>query len=166
MRKVWGTGTLWILIAIFLLFCVTPTAFTQQNSTGSKELQYTVTVDLQELVDTVKELTRNVSALTENQKELSDNIKELTNSVSKINEKMSAIEERTKWMKDLLFVLLGGVLFTIAIPIILYFLPERGKKNTSVSKISALDEVKKENQDEAPYDTSTEDELQAERGIP
>lgn len=160
MHKVWGT--LWILITIFLMFCATPTAFAQQNSTGSKELQYTVTVDLQELVDTVKELTRNVSALTENQKELSDNIKELTNNVSKINEKMSVIEERTEWMKNLLFVLLGGVLFTIAIPIILYFLPERGKKNEIVPTVPEHNKIEPESQDETPYDIRSEDELQTE----
>lgn len=164
MHKVWGT--FWMFITILSLLCITSAAFAQQNSTGAKELQYTVTVDLQELVDTVKELTRNVSALTENQKELSDNIKELTNNVSKINEKMSAIEERTEWMKDLLFVLLGGVLFTIAIPIILYFLPERGKKNEIAPTVPEHNKIEPESQDDTPYDIGTEDELQTEGGIP
>ena len=70
---------------MLLVLCLNSTAFAQQNSTGSKELQYTVTVDLQKLVENVKDLTRNINELTNNQKELSNNIKDLTKSVNDIN---------------------------------------------------------------------------------
>ena len=71
MRKV--CSTFWILIAILLILCVTSTAFAQQKPTQAKDLQYIETVDLRELVDSIKGLTTNVSELTKNQKELTDN---------------------------------------------------------------------------------------------
>lgn len=148
--------TLWRLIIILFVLCVASTASAQQNSTESKELQYTVKVDLQELVDTMKELTRNVSALTDNQKELTDNIKELTTNVNKINEKMSVIEERTKWMKDLLFLLLGGVILTIATPIILHFLANKNKINMKTPELNQLDAIEAGSVDETEYKYQTE----------
>ena len=160
MRKVWGT--LWMLIAILLMLCVTSTAFAQQKRTEAKDLQYIETVDLRELVNTMKDLTRNVSALSDNQKELTDNIKDLTNSVNNINTKIAKIEERTTWITAILLIILAAIFGGV----VTYFFSNRGKKEKNIPKVNALDEVKKENQDETPYDISTEDDLQIEGGIP
>ncbi|MDE0315651.1 MAG: hypothetical protein OXM61_12165 [Candidatus Poribacteria bacterium] len=171
MRKVWNT--FWIPIATLLMLCVTSTAFAQQKPTQTKDLQYIETVDLRELVDTVKDLTRNVKVLSDNQKELTDNVKELTKSVDNnntrmavIETRMAVIEERTTWIRGLLYILLAAIVGAIATPIILYILSNRGKQNTSVSKINGLDEVKKENQVETSYDMGDENDLQTEGGIP
>ena len=160
MRKVWGT--LWMLIAILLMLCVTSTAFAQQKPTEAKDLQYIETVDLRELVNTVKDLTRNVSELTENQKELTKSVNNINTRMVVIETRMAVIEERTTWIKGLLYILLAAIVGAIATPIILHILSNRGKKNASISNVNTLDEVKKENQDETPYDINPEDELQTE----
>lgn len=120
MRKEWRT--LWRLITILFVLCVTFAASAQQNSTESRELQYTVTVDMQELVNIVKELTRNVSTLTDNQKELSENVKDLTKSMNNINTRMAVIEERTTWIRGLLYILLTAIVGAIITPIVLHIL--------------------------------------------
>ncbi len=150
MRKEWGS--LWRLIIIFFVLCVTSTAFAQQKPTETKDLQYIETVDLRELVDTMKDLTRNVGALSDNQKELTDNIKDLTNSVNNINTKTAKIEERTTWITAILLIILAAIFGGV----VTYFFSNRGKKEKSIPKVNALGEVKKENQDETPYDISTE----------
>ena len=162
-------STFWIFVSILLMFCVTPTAFTQQKPTEVKDLQYVETVDLRELVDTVKDLTRNVKILSDNVKELTDNVKELTKSVNNINTsmngvetRMAVIEERTTWIRGLLYILLAAIVGTIVTPIILHILSNRGKQNTSIPTVNTFDEVKKENQDEPPDNVTTEDMLKTE----
>ena len=61
MCKVWVP--LWMLIAIYLIPCVNPAAFAQQKPTESNDLQYIETVDLRELVNTVRELSQKYKAM-------------------------------------------------------------------------------------------------------
>lgn len=134
MRKVWGTP--WILITIFLMFCVTPTAFAQQKPIESNDLQYIETVDLRELANAVKDLTKNVKVLSDNVRELTDNVKKLTKSVDNINTRMAVIEERTTWIRGLLYILLAAIVGAIVTPIILHILSNRGKQHTSVATVT------------------------------
>ncbi len=162
-------STFWIFIAILLMFCVTPTAFAQQDSTGAKELQYIETVDLRELVNTVKDLTRNVSELTKNQKELTKSVNNINTRMNGVETKMASIEtrmavieERTTWIRGLLYILLAAIVGAIVTPIILHILSNRGKQNTCVATVNTLDEIENENQVEPPDNVTTEDELQTE----
>ncbi|RKU25500.1 hypothetical protein C6497_15605 [Candidatus Poribacteria bacterium] len=156
MRKVWSI--FWIPTAILLMLCVTSVVFAQQKPTQPKDLQYIETVDLRELVDAVKDLTRNVKVLSDNQKELTDNVKELTKSVNNINTRMAVVEERTTWITAILLIILAAIFGGV----VTYFFSNRRKKEKRIPTVNALDEVPKENQDERPYDTRAEDELQTE----
>lgn len=160
MRKIWCT--FWMPIIILIMLCVTSTAFAQQKPTEVKDLQYVETVDLRELVQTMKELTRNVKTLSDNQKELTNNVKELTKSVNDTNTRVTAIEtrmavieERTTWITAILLIVLAAILGGV----VTYFFTNRAKKEKSIL------EVKTESQDEIPYD-SPEDELQTEGETP
>lgn len=144
MCKVWNT--LRMFIAVPLMLCVLSTAFAQQNPTQLKDLQYIETVDLRELVDTMKDLTTNVSALSDNQKELTDNIKDLTISVNNINTRIAKIEERTTWITAILLIILAAIFGGV----VTYFVSNREKKEKNIPKLNSLDEVKKENQDATP----------------
>ncbi len=157
MRKVWNT--LWIPIAILLMLCVSSTVFAQQKPTQPKDLQYIETVDLRELIDTVKDLTKNVKVLSDNQKELTDNVKELTKSVNNINTRMAVVEERTTWITVILLVILAAIFGGV----VTYFFSNRGRKEKRIPTVNTPDEVPKENQGETPYDISAEDELQTQR---
>lgn len=164
MCKVWNT--FWIPIAILLMLCVTSVVFAQQKPTQPKDLQYIETVDLRELVDTVKDLTRNVKVLSDNQKELTKSVNNINTRMAVIETRMAVVEERTTWIRGLLYILLAAIVGAIATPIVLYILSNRGKQNTSVSKINGLDEEKKEKQVETSYDMGDENDLQTEGGIP
>ena len=159
MHKMWSI--FWIPIAILLMLCVTSTAFAQQKPTQPKDLQYVETVDLRDLVDTVKELTRNVQTLSDNQKELTNDVKELTNdvkeltkSVNNTNTRMAVIEERTTWITAILLIILAAIFGGV----VTYFFSKRGKKEKSIPTVNTPDEVPKENKDEIPFDTRTEEE--------
>ena len=171
MHKMWSI--FWIPIAILLMLCVTSTAFAQQKPTQPKDLQYVETIDLRDLVDTVKELTRNVQTLSDNQKELTNDVKELTNdvkeltndvkeltkSVNNTNTRMAVIEERTTWITAILLIILAAIFGGV----VTYFFSKRGKKEKSIPTVNTPDEVPKENKDEIPFAISTEDELQTEK---
>lgn len=140
MRKEWKVR--WSFIFLLVL-CFNSIAFAQQNSTGSKELQYTVTVDLQKLVETVQDLTRNVNALTDNQKELSENIKALTKSVNDINTRLAVIEERTSDLTRNQGYIIGGIVALI-VGLIGNFLYGNFRKKPIVSKQTSLGEASEE----------------------
>lgn len=140
MHKEWKILRVFIIL---LVLCFNSTTFAQQNLTGSKELQYTVTVDLQKLVETVQDLTRNVNALTDNQKELSENIKELTKSVNNVNTRLAVIEERTSDLTRNQGYIITGIVALI-VGLIGNFLYGNFKKKTITSKQISLDEASEE----------------------
>ena len=161
--KVWVP--LWILIAILIMLCVTSTAFAQQKPTELNDLQYIETVDLRELVDTVKDLTRNIKVLSDNQKELTKSVNHLNTRIAGVETRMAVIEERTVWIRGILYILLAAIVGTIVTPITLYILSNRGKQNSNIATVNELEKDKNENQDEPPYDVVTEDELKTEGEI-